>query len=601
MNNANALETGLPGLEDKLKGADILMRNLAAQGVDCIFGYTGGASLEIFDAIGRLGPHYGIRLIDTAKEDGAGFAAQGYARATGKVGVVLTTSGPGATNALTPLTDASLDSIPIVLISGQVPGHLLGKNAFQEAPVTDMSRPVTRRRCRREGSFLVKDIGELPNILEEAFYVARSGRPGPVHIDITKDAQQKMDISRVVQPRANPQYQPELFELQIDNALRYLKSAERPILYVGGGIISSGASKELLELAEYMNIPVTTTLMGLGGFPGSHKNNLGMLGMHGTAYSNFAVNGSPLNDYLDGADVKIGIGARYDDRVTGNPKEFAKHATKIQVDIDSWENGKNVRVDDFIGLDAKEFLHRLLIKAKSENHNRGYDSWWQHIGLLKEKFPLGYDANGKDGYGAEIPNQYVIKRLYELTRDRNPIVTTGVGQHQMWAAQYFLVDQPRKFLTSGGLGTMGFGLPAAIGAQAAFPNEMVIDIDGDRSFWMTANELETITRFNLPVKVLVLDNNGHGMVRQWQDGVYGSRYVATEVRNINFAKYAELFEDANGNKAIGSERVRRVKDVECALSRMINHKGPYLLHVDTKYEKCLPFIKSGGTIRDIKM
>lgn len=573
-------------LEEEIKGADILIRNLSEQGVDTIFGVTGGASLEIFDALGRIGNKYGIKLIDTTKEDGAGFAAQGYARSTGKVGVVLTTSGPGATNSFTPLTDAYLDSIPLLLISGQVPSLMLGKGAFQEAPVSDMSSPTTKR------SYLIRDINKLPDIVAEAFYIAQNGRTGPVHIDITKDTTQKETVFQSGKNNFAKLDSPNDLEHKVSIVFEQLKKSRKPIIYAGGGVISSDAYTELLELSEFTGSPVTNTVMGLGGFAGTHKHSLGMLGMHGTAYSNFAINGSPLGNYLDGADFVLAIGARFDDRVTGKVSEFAKNAYIAHVDIDPKENGKNKPPNVFVLADAKEFLKRLNARIKQESFRDEYSGWWRHLDLLKANFPLKYHTDFKDDRGMEIPTQYVIQKVWELARDYKPIVTTGVGQHQMWAAQYFLVDKPRKFLTSAGLGSMGFGLPAAVGAQAANPNKLVIDLDGDRSFWMTGYELETIARFNLPVKVVIFDNGGHGMVQQWQDNQYKNRYVASKYDNINFAEYAKLF-------GIKSSRVKKLEHVEPALKEMVNHKGPYVLHVDSRFEHCHPMIPAGKTIRDI--
>lgn len=572
-------------LEEEIKGADILIRNLSDQGVDTIFGVTGGASLEIFDALGRIGNKYGIKLIDTSKEDGAGFAAQGYARSTGKVGVVLTTSGPGATNSFTPLTDAYLDSIPLLLISGQVTSKMLGKGAFQEAPVSDMSSPTTKR------SYLIKDIDKLPDIVAEAFYLAQNGRQGPVHIDITKDTTQKAAMFQSGKNNFAKADLPNDLEHKVRIVFEQLKKSRKPIIYSGGGVISSDAYKELLELSELTGIPVTNTVMGLGGFSGMHKHSMGMLGMHGTPYSNFAINGSPLGNYSDGADFVLAIGARFDDRVTGDVSEFAKHAYVVHVDIDHKENGKNKNPNVFVLSDAKEFLQRLNTRINQEYFRPGYNEWWKHLGVLKEKYPLNY-KHWEDDRGMEIPTQHVVHELWRLTRGYNTIITTGVGQHQMWSAQYFLVDKPRTFLTSAGLGSMGFGLPAAIGAQVANPDKLVIDLDGDRSFWMTGYELETIARFNLPVKVVVFDNGGHGMVQQWQDNQYDRRYVASKYNNIDFAKYAALF-------GIKSSRVNKLEQVESALREMINHKGPYLLHADVRFEHCRPLVPAGKTIRDI--
>lgn len=574
-------------LKDLLKGADILVRSLSQQGVDTVFGVNGGASLESFDALGRIGQIYGVRLIDTAKEDGATFAAQGYARSTGRVGVALTTSGPGATNAFTPLTDAYLDSIPIVLITGQVPSVMLGKGAFQEAPVTEMSKPTTKR------SFLVKDPADLPEIVADALYIAQDGRPGPVHVDITKDATQKEIEFIAAEPAINHDIDTRDLEHKVGIIFEQLKTSRSPVIYAGGGIISSGAYQELLELSDLTRIPVTTTVMGIGGFPGTHENSLGMLGMHGTPWSNYAINGSPLDDYRDGADFLLVVGARFDDRVTGKVSEFAPNAYIAHVDVDPKENGKNKSPSVFVQSDAKQFLQRLNARIRQEQFRPDYTLWRGHIDELKERFPLRY-SEWVDGRGKEIPTQYVIEQLYKVTREFDPLVTTGVGQHQMWAAQYFLVDGPRHFMTSAGLGGMGFGLPAAIGAQVANPDGLVIDLDGDRSFWMTGNELESIARHGLPVKTVIFDNGGHGMVQQWQDDQYGSRYTATKYDNINFARYAGLF-------GIGSSRINRTEQVEPALDRMLNHKGPYLLHVDVRYEHCLPMIPSGGTVRDMKL
>ncbi len=587
----NSGRSEIMALEEEIKGADIIIRSVARQGTKRIYFVTGGASLETGDALFRIGHRHGIQMIDTAKEDGAGFAAEGDARSTGEVGVYLETSGPGATNGITPLTDASLDSIPVVKFTGQVPKYMIGKGAFQEAPMVDMTRPVTKR------SYFVERVEDLPDIIAEAFHVAKSGRPGPVHIDVPKDiTQAKMAFRSGSYANGSPDL-PHDLEHKVGAVFNIMQKAARPVVYVGGGVISAGAYTELLRLSELARIPVTTTLMGLGAFPGTHTNSLGMLGMHGTAYANFAINGSPLGNYDDGADFVLAIGARFDDRVTGKVSEFAQNAYIAHVDIDKKENGKNKNPDIFIHSDATTFLQILNSRIRQEAFRPDYSSWWNHLESLKQKFPLRYNFGWADDNGHEIPTQYIMQELWKLTKNDEPIVVTGVGQHQMFAAQYFLVDKPRRFLTSAGLGSMGFGLPAALGAQMANPKKLVIDLDGDRSFWMTGNELETIARFNLPVKVVIFDNGGSGMVQQWQDHQYESRYSGTKYKNINFANYAQLFMELNPH--IGSRRISKLGEVEPALKEMVNHRGPYVLHVDARYEHCLPMVPAGGTVKEI--
>ncbi len=580
---------------ETIQGSDLLIRCLAEQGVDTMFILTGGAVLPVTDAIGRLNEKYGIKYIVTKKEDGAGFAASGYARSSGKVGVVVTTSGPGATNMITPLDNARGDSIPMLFISGQVASYSIGKDAFQEAPVTEITRPITKR------SYLVKNINDLPHKLHEAFYISTHGRQGPVHIDFPKDIQQtRTSLENRIYSSPRFDFDSELDDDTINLVIGQIQKSKSPILYVGGGVISSNASEELKKLSELTNIPVTTTLMGLGAFPGTHKNCLGMLGMHGTAYSNFAICGSPLNNYKDGADLVLAIGVRFDDRVTGNPKEFAKNAYIVHVDIDERENGKIKVPDLFVFSDVKKFLQKLnsgVIREQMPD----YSTWWEHINTLRQKFPLKYE-DWKDEVDREIPTQYVIQTLCRLTKNQDPIVSTGVGQHQMWAAQYFLVDKPRKFLTSGGKGAMGFGFPAAIGAQVANPESLVIDLDGEESFKMAQYELETVARYNLPVKIVIFDNMGHGMVQQWQIANYDGRIVASKFEPIvDLSKIAAAYETSEGRRLIGSKRISKNDEVEPALREMLNFPGPYVLQVDVRYEDCLPMIPAGKSVREIQL
>jgi len=585
-----------------VNGAEALVIKLHELGIKNIFGVTGGASLELFDKLGDIGPKYGIKLFDTAKEDGAGFAAQGYARSSGTIGVFYTTSGPGSTNGISPVTDAMLDSIPILFITGQVPTFLIGKGAFQEAPVTEMTIPTTK------DSVLVRQIDTIAEWIDYGYKLAlgtkdvspTERRQGPVHIDIPKDSSQTMlDYNKLKPfPFGKP---PEFYiDDKVDEIFKEFKKSKRPIIYAGGGIISSEASSELIRLSNYTTIPVTTTVMGLGGFPGSHKNNMGMLGMHGTAYANVAINGSPGGKYKDGADFVLAIGVRFDDRVCGDFEKFARNAYIAHIDIDPNENGKNKMPNIFAHSDANYFLKKLNNKIEKNKYRPKISGWLSHIEKLKRNYPLFFDQWHDTYTGNEIPIQFVLKELYELTKKDHPIVTTGVGQHQMWAAQYFLVDKPRHFLTSAGSGTMGFGLPAAMGAQVANPDNLVMDLDGDRSFWMTANELETIARYDLPVKIVIFDNAGHGMVRQWQDNTYDSRYIASEYNNINYADYARLFEDL-GKIPLKGRQIKYEKDVRKALKEMINYEGAYLLHIKVRFEHCRPMIGSMKSIEHIML
>ncbi|MBD0316021.1 MAG: biosynthetic-type acetolactate synthase large subunit [Nitrospiraceae bacterium] len=556
----------------KLNGSEILIESLKREGVTTIFALPGGVVLKIFD---MLHQQKDIQVILTRHEQGAGHMAEGYAKATGKAGVALVTSGPGMTNVITALADAYMDSVPLVCISGQVPTSLIGNDAFQEADNVGLSRPCTKY------NFLVKDVGDLAATIKEAFYIATTGRPGPVLVDIPKDV--SMNKAEFVYPNSvsirgyNPTYEGNKW--QIKQAAEAIMKARKPILYVGGGVGFSGASQELLELAEITQIPVDMTLMGLGVFPGEHPLSLGMLGMHGTYQANMAMHYS---------DLVIAIGARFDDRVTGKVAEFCPHAKIIHVDIDPTSIRKNIHVDIPIVGDCKTVLRELnqILRATVNGEQKDLRKpWWDQIREWERAHPLAYqqDANGP------IKPQHVVKRLYELTKDRDPIVSTDVGQHQMWAAQYFKLAKPNRWLTSGGLGTMGFGFPAAMGAQAAFPGRLVLCIAGDGSIQMNMQEMATAVVSKLPVKIIILNNRFHGMVRQWQDLFYEGRYASSYLDTTpDFVKLA----DAYG--AIGL-RANKVGDLDSVLKEAIAVDGPVIVDVPTHpYENVYPMIPAGG-------
>jgi acetolactate synthase-1/2/3 large subunit len=507
----------------KKTGAQILLECLKREGVEVIFNYPGGAILPVNDELYR----WDFKVLLVRHEQGAVHAADGYARASGKVGVCLVTSGPGATNTVTGLATAFMDSIPLVVITGQVSTPLIGNDAFQEADIVGITRPCTKY------NYLVTDVHHLARIVREAFYIAASGRPGPVLIDLPKDIASAVTDFKYPQEVRIRGYQPTLdgHTPQIKRALHLLLKAHRPVIYAGGGVIISGADQELTKLAEILNIPVTMTLMGLGGFPGTHPLALGMLGMHGTYCANMAVTDS---------DLLVAIGARFDDRVTGKIDAFAPHAQKIHIDIDPTSISKNVRVDVPIVGDCKHVLAAMLALLKEEKgldeHRRSLASWHEQIEQWKNTHRLVYRQN------QVIKPQYVIERIYEMTKGE-AIITTEVGQNQMWTAQYYLFDHPRTLLTSGGLGTMGYGFPAAIGAQVAFPERLVIDIAGDGSIQMNIQELATAVQHKLPVKVAILNNGYLGMVRQWQELFYERRYAMTHIGDISpdFVKLAEAY------------------------------------------------------------
>ena len=552
----------------QLKGAEILLRCLQEEGVDTVFGYPGGAVLPIYDALFDSS----IRHILGRHEQGVAHAADGYARATGRVGVCIATSGPGATNLVTGIATAYMDSIPLVCFTGQVGTPLIGRDAFQEADITGITMPITKH------NYVVERTEDVARTVKEAFYIASTNRPGPVVVDLPKDVMER-----------SIDYKPEEVEVnlrgyrvmkgynsgQVISAVELIKTAKRPVIYAGGGVISSNAAVELRELAEKRKIPVTTTLMGMGAFPGNNYLNLGMLGMHGTRYANYAIGES---------DLLIAIGVRFDDRVTGNIATFAPHARVIHIDIDAAEIGKNVDVDVPIVGQVKEVLQGINQRLDEVTE---YWEWHQTIDRWKEEFPLRY---GTSGEGRIMP-QNVIEKIYDLTRG-NAIITTEVGQNQMWAAQYYKFEHPRTFLTSGGLGTMGYGLPAAIGAKIGRPDLPVIDIAGDGSIQMNIQELATAVQYQLPVIVCILNNQFLGMVRQWQGLFYGGRYSYTDMSHQpDFVKLAEAY------GAIGI-RVSREEELDQALKQALQATDrPVVLDILVEREADVyPMVPPGGSL-----
>jgi acetolactate synthase I/II/III large subunit len=551
-------------------GAEILIDALVEQGVDTVFGYPGGAVLPIYDALFQQKK---IRHVLVRHEAGAAHAAEGYARSTGKPGVVLVTSGPGATNAVTGIADAFLDSIPLVVLTGQVATNLIGSDAFQEADTVGITRHCSKH------NYLVKDPAELESTVREAFLIATTGRPGPVVIDIPKNVQ-VATAAKVAKTNGPQRYKPphEGDLTAITQAVELLAKAKRPILYTGGGIINSGpeASKLLRELADLSGAPVTSTLMGLGAFPASNPQWLGMLGMHGTYEANMAMNQ---------CDVMLCLGARFDDRITGRLDAFSPNSTKIHVDIDRSSINKTVRVNLPIVADVGAALKQMLGIWKGRKlQPADQRDWWAKIKGWRAVDCLSYPENK-----SEIMPQLAIQRLYELTKDKNPIITTEVGQHQMWAAQHFHFDDPNKWLTSGGLGTMGYGMPAAIGAQMGNPDALVIDIAGEASIQMNIQEMGTATQYRLPVKIFILNNEWMGMVRQWQELTYESRYSESYSDSLpDFVALAEAY----GWKGI---RIDKESELDAGIAAMLEHKGPVM--VDCRVSKganCFPMIPSGA-------
>ncbi|WP_137862235.1 MULTISPECIES: biosynthetic-type acetolactate synthase large subunit [unclassified Sphingomonas] len=553
-------------------GADILIETLCDLGVEVVFGYPGGAVLPIYDAIFKQDR---IKHILVRHEQAATHAAEGYARATGKPGVVLVTSGPGATNAVTGITDALMDSIPMVVITGQVPTGLIGTDAFQEADTVGITRHCSKH------NYLVKDPARLEPTIREAFYIATSGRPGPVVIDIPKDVQvataRRGENAPISHKTYRPQIEPDA--AAIEKAVDMLAAAERPIFYTGGGIINSGpeAARLLRQLADMTGAPVTSTLMGLGAFPASDDKWLGMLGMHGTYEANLAMNQ---------ADLIIALGARFDDRVTGRLDAFSPNSAKIHVDIDRSSINKNVRVDLPIVADVGSALRAMLDTWNLRQHPRpDLSEWWSRIQGWRQVGCLDFQESDP----RVIMPQRAIRALWEATRDKAPIITTEVGQHQMWAAQHFHFDDPNKWLTSGGLGTMGYGLPAAIGAQLGNPDALVIDIAGEASIQMNIQELATATQYRLPVKIFILNNEYMGMVRQWQQLTYQSRYSESYSDALpDFVKLAEAY----GWKGI---RIETRDQLDPGIAEMLAHDGPVLVDCRVaKLANCFPMIPSGA-------
>jgi acetolactate synthase I/II/III large subunit len=557
-------------------GAEALLRALKAQGVDVIFGYPGGAVLPIYDALFQQNA---IRHILVRHEQAAVHAAEGYARSTGKVGVVLVTSGPGATNAVTGLVDALMDSIPVVCLTGQVPTHLIGNDAFQEADTTGITRQATKH------NYLVKRPEDLARVVHEAFHVARTGRPGPVLVDLPKDI--LINPAPYSEPNAAPHrsYRPrtEPDPARIAEAIALLKRAERPIVYSGGGVINAGpeASKLLIEFVRLTGFPCTSTLMGLGAYPASDRQFLGMLGMHGTYEANLV---------MHGADVMLNIGARFDDRVTGRLNAFSPGSKKIHADIDPSSINKSIAVDVPIVGDAAAILRALIAAWKQDDakQDRGaLAKWWEQIEVWRSKNSLKFTQ--KRDPGSIIKPQYAISQLFKATRGRETFITTEVGQHQMWAAQHFSFDQPNRWLTSGGLGTMGYGLPAAMGVQVAHPDALVVDIAGEASILMNIQEMGTLAQYRLPVKIFILNNQYMGMVRQWQELLHGNRYSESYSQALpDFVKLAESFH------GVGL-RAETVDDLDRVIAEMIAVDRPVIadICVDQK-ENVYPMIPSGA-------
>ncbi len=565
-------------MKKMLTGAQILLEVLEEQGVEVVFGYPGGAVINLYDCL----PEYNCRHFLVRHEQAAVHAADGYARATGKTGVALVTSGPGATNTVTGLATAYMDSIPLVVFSGQVPTPLIGNDAFQEADIVGITRPCTKH------NYLVKRVEDLERIINEAFHIANSGRPGPVLIDLPKDViggkcAKRKKPEKPVLKGYNPNYAGH--PGQIQRAMQQIFKAKRPLFYVGGGVVLGDAASELTELARRLQIPVTTTLMGLGAFPEDDPLSLGMLGMHGTYRANMAVTES---------DVMVAFGARFDDRVTGRIDQFAPGAKIIHVDIDPTSISKNVDVDIPIVGDVGDVLGKMLELVRSSGDEAdacvaGHREWLEKIAYWRELHKLEYDQDDE-----VIKPQFVVEKISQLTRDRNPIVSTEVGQNQMWAAQFFVFTRPRTWLTSGGLGTMGYGLPAAMGAQVAFPDRLVIDIAGDGSIQMNIQELATVVQYQLPVKVIILNNGYLGMVRQWQELFFDRHYSSTRMDHApDFVKLAEAY------GALGL-RAEKPAEVEETLKKAFAHPGPVIVDFRVAPEENVyPMVPAGEAISNM--
>ncbi len=570
--DANAAETQEASNPREMTGAEMVIQALIDQGVESIFGYPGGAVLPIYDELFQQDK---VQHVLVRHEQGAGHAAEGYARSTGKVGVMLVTSGPGATNAVTPLQDALMDSIPLVCISGQVPTTLIGSDAFQECDTIGITRPCTKH------NWLVKDVNDLARILHEAFHVASTGRPGPVVVDIPKDIQFAKGIYTPPETAPRTSYRPVLDgnAQAISEAVRLLVNAKKPVIYSGGGVINSGpaASRLLRELVEISNFPITSTLMGLGAYPASGKNWLGMLGMHGTYEANMT---------MHDCDVMLCVGARFDDRITGRLNAFSPNSKKIHIDIDPSSINKNVRVDVPIIGDVAHVLEDIVRQFRASERKpekQAIGSWWEQIDRWRSRNSLAYAPN-RD----VIMPQYAIQRLYELTKDRKTYITTEVGQHQMWAAQFYGFEEPNRWLTSGGLGTMGYGLPAALGVQIAHPDALVIDIAGDASIQMCIQEMSAAIQHNAPIKIFILNNQYMGMVRQWQQLLHGNRLSHSYTEAMpDFVKLAEAY---------GAHGIRCEKpvDLDAAIQEMIDIDKPVIFDCRVaNLANCFPMIPSG--------
>ena len=556
-------------------GAEIVFKCLEDQDVEFIFGYPGGAVLPIYD---ELKNHSSIKHILVRHEQGAGHAAEGYARSSGKPGVVLVTSGPGATNVVTALTDAYMDSVPLVCISGQVPTHLIGTDAFQECDTTGITRPCTKH------NWLVKDVKDLSKILHEAFLVATTGRPGPVLVDIPKDIQfAKTNYSKPKKiNKLNKKINNKFTQNEIDELINLISKAKKPVVYTGGGVINSGpnASEALKEFVRLIGFPITSTLQGLGAFPGDDNQFIGMLGMHGTYEANNA---------MHDCDLLINIGARFDDRITGKIDEFSPKSKKVHIDIDPSSINKIIKVDLSIVGDVNEVIKATIKKInKKQNglknsNKQKISKWWEQIQKWRLKDSLGFINSEKT-----IKPQHAVKRLYELTKNQDTFITTEVGQHQMWAAQHYKFNKPNRWMTSGGLGTMGYGLPAAVGVQIAHPDKLVIDIAGEASVLMTMQEMSTAVQYNLPIKIFVLNNQYMGMVRQWQELLHEKNYSESYSEALpDFVKLAEAY----GCKGIKAENP---DELDNKIKEMLDHDGPVIFdcQVDPN-ENCFPMIPSG--------